>query len=306
MSIQYGNYQPLANSGHQRLGENNLGTPLKAILIPKGLQVAATADAAGTQSTYIALIKAAKASRILPMPLAVEYKYDGQADKFQDRPFSGKKFVYEGKDGFVLSLNLDSALHTQLRKLNFRNYDVIFVDTNRNIWGYSPDGVKMYGFATTDVHIGKLGVNDGSKAAQTDLTITLSNPSEWNDFGVYIDGKNLTWDPNNLDGCYDVNLEVTESASTSFTVSVNYAGIPTTDVDSQVVGLAKADFVLTKAGSPVSLSGATMVDNGDGTYSFTGITTMSGAHVVSLVAPASISVVAYQIDVKTTGSFTIS
>ena len=306
MAIQYGNYQPLANSGFGKYGENNLGTPLKVILIPKGATVATTSTLAGTQSTWTTLIKGSKPTRILPLPLAVEYKYDGQADKFQDRPFSGKKFVYEGKDGFTFELNLEQSLHKKLRGLNFRNYDVIFADTNRNIIGYSPDGVILKGFSTTDVHLGKISFNDGSKAAQTPLNIHLANPAEWNDFGVFIDGKNLSWDPNQLDGVFDVNLVVSASSASGFTVSVNIDGIPTDDVDSQVTGLkvtATPDITLTKVGSPIALS--TITDNGDGTYTASGLTLTSGVHVVSLLPTSSISLTNYAIDVKQTGTFTI-
>ena len=304
MAVQFGNYQLLQNTGYQKFGENNLGTPLKVILVPINTQVAATAALAATQATYTALIKGSKPNRILPLPLAVEYKYDGQADKFQDRPFSGKKFVYEGKDGFDLMLNIDQSLHKKLRKLNFRNYDVILVDTNRNILGTSPDGTTFYGFKTTDVHLGKIGWNDGSKAAETTLSIHLSNPAQWNDFGVYIDGKELSWDPNQLDGVYDCNLVCTSPSASGFKVSVNYDGLPTTEPDSQVTGLVKADFIVTGAtGGALSLSAGTCTDNGDGTYTFTGLTISNDTYTVTLVACASISVTTYQIEAYTPGTF---
>ena len=137
---------------------------MKWFLVPKNMQIASTASAAATQATYTALIKAAQTGRILPLPIAVEFKEDSQADKYQDRPFSGKKSVYEGKYGFDLELNVDKNLSAKLRNLNFNNFDVFCVDTNRNIWLYSPDGITAYGFSTTDVHFSKIGMNDGSKA----------------------------------------------------------------------------------------------------------------------------------------------
>jgi hypothetical protein len=96
--------------------------------------------------------------------------------------------------------------------------------------------------------------------------------------------------------------------TTGFVVSVNYDGIPTNNPVSQIVGLAKADFILTNSltKAVISLSGATMTDNGDGTYTFTGATIPATAsYSVSLVATAAISVVSYQLDTLNAGTFTL-
>ena len=52
--------------------------------------------------------------------------------------------------------------------------------------------------------------------------------------------------------------------------------------------------------------GSQQKDNGDGTYTFSGLSLPTGTtYTISLVATASISVVAYQLDTYTAGTFTI-
>jgi hypothetical protein len=148
--------------------------------------------------------------------------------------------------------------------------------------------------------------NDGSKSAENQLTISLADPSEWNNAPALLQGIGLNWFPLAMEGTEAVKVTVNASSTSAFTVSVNAFGLDISDPRSAYVGLAKADFVLTKGGAVQSLSSATMVDNADGTYTFT-MTNTSGNFTVSLVNPPSaISVVAYNIECPVAATFVLA
>jgi len=300
------NNNPAGNSGYAKYGENTLSAIRKVILTPKGYTMTNLA-AAVQSSTWIAATKATKALRIYPLPLAVDVKPASEADVYESRKLAGKKFIRTGKEGMMLTLDINPLVAAKLGKsINFKNWDVFFGDENGNILGTTPDGILFKALSCTDVHLGKMEFSDGSKARTNELSIVLTDPAEWNYSPALISQNLLTagFNINTLDGVYDVNIAVSGATTAGFTASVNIDGFALTDPDGQRPGLAKADFVFAKAGVPVSLSGATMTDNGDGTYGFA-ITQTSGNFTLTLVPCASISVTDYAIEPLAVATFTI-
>jgi hypothetical protein len=300
--VSYGNP---GRTGSKPYGINDLSVFRKAILTVPGTTVA-TIAAAKLQSTWIALAKNPMASRIFPFPMAVECKPAGGTTIMAKTALSGDVPIREDVSTIVMSFIVNPVLATELRKCNRKKWEVLFVDAFDNIIGWTPDGTKLQGFTTTAVFFGQMSNSDGSKARENELHIVLANPKEWNDSPAVIMGDSLDWYPSQLDGTVGVKVAVTAATTAGFTTAVSVLGIDPTDPRGAIVGLAKADFALYKAGVSTSLSAATMVDNGDGTYTFT-MTNTSGNFTLGLITPPSgISVVAYNIESPVAGSFSIS
>ena len=298
--VGYGNP---GRTGYEKYGINDLSVARKVILLPPGTTIA-NAATAKLQATWTALAKNPFATRAFPFPLAVECKPSGGTTIMAKTALSGDVPIREEVSSIALSYVVNPILAAELRKCNFKKWDVILIDAFDNIIGWTPDGTKLKGLTTTSVFFGQMAHSDGSKARENELMITFANPKEFNDNPFIIMGSGLDWYPTQLDGTTGVKMTITASVGTGFTVSVNAAGMDVADPRGAYVGLAKADFVVTKDGNSFSLSAATMTDNGDGTYTFV-VTCGTGVYIVSLVTAANNSVVAYNIEASRTGTFTI-
>ena len=306
MSINtFTNYGAPGHAGYAKFGPNGLSVVRKAIFFPAG-QTIATQALVESESNWTTITKAPMATRVHPFPLAVDVKVTGGNAIMAKTALSGDRVIREDALTLQLDFDIDVNLAAMLRSFNKKKLDVAFVDAFGNMLGTTPDGTKFKGFTTGEVFVGPREWSDGSKLALNPLYIVLTNPLEWNDFAAVVKADSFTWLPSNLSGTYAVNIICSSTSSTGFKAQVLVAGLDATDPNAPLVGLAKADFTLTDAGASVSLSGASMTDNGDGTYTFTSVPTLSGACVVSLVTPpSSISVAAYNIEVLNTGTFTI-
>ena len=299
------NYDAPGYSGSGKYGFNNLMASKKIVLVPVGYTFANMA-AVQAYVNWATGIKGPIANRLQPLPLAFEVKQEGGTTKFQQTPLSGKIPVLEEVAGLILTYNVDPIWASLMRGNNFKRFDVIVIDDSGTIMGTTPDGTKFKGLSTTSVFFGQMTFADGIKSAENQLYISFADPLEWNNAPAKVDGAGLSWFPKALDGVSPVRLTCSGSSATGFTVSVNAWGLNASDPNSAYPGLVKADFILTKAGSPVALTGATCTDNNDGTYTFTGLSGLSGAYTVSLVICSAISVVAYAIEVPTAGQGTFT
>ena len=298
------NYSTPGNSGYLKYGLNNIGIAKKVILFPKGMTIADKATAI-LPATWTGLAKNPMATRIHPFVLALDVKPTPGATKMQKTALGGSIPLLEEPIEFTLTYNVNQVLASIYRKFNFKQWDIVFVDTFGNILGTTPDGTKFKGLSTTSVHWGQMSFPDGSKSAENMLYISLAEPMEWNAAPAMIEGNSLDWFPLSMEGTTAVNVTVSGATTAGFTASVNAAGLGVSDPRSAYPGLAKADFVCLKAGVSQSLSGATMTDNGDGTYGFA-ITLGTGNYTLGLVAAGSNSVSAYNVECPTVGTFTVS
>jgi hypothetical protein len=304
MSNTFTNYGNPGHSGYARYGINNLSVARKVILLPPGTQIA-TSTLVATQATWTTLIKNPMATRVHPLPLAIDVKPGGADTVFSKTKLSGNVPIRSEPYSLELDYDINQILHTELLKFNFKKWDVVLVDAFDNIMGYTPDGTKFQGFSTVSVHFSDMEIGTEAKEWSTKLTINFANNKEWNMSPAMVSGDSLSWYPSLMDGTTGVNLAITASTTAAWTISVIDAGYNASDPRGQRTGLAKADFTATKDGSAHSLSGATMVDNGNGTYTFTETNT-AGVFVVTLVACASISVTTYNIEPLATCTFTLT
>jgi hypothetical protein len=290
------------HAGYQKYGINDLSVARKIILLEPGTSIANIA-AVKSQATWIALCKNPMATRIHPFPLAVDCKPGGGTTIMAKTSLSGEIPIREDVNSLTLTYNVNPILAMQLRQFNRKKWDVVLVDAFENIIGWTPDGTTFRGFTATSIFFGQMSNSDGAKARENELTINFANPKEWNDSPALVMGDALTWYPTQLDGTTGVNLTVVSSSSSACTIKVTAAGLDSTDPRAAFTGLAKADFTATKDGSSFSLTGSTFVDNGDGSYLIT-ISMTAGVYIFTLVAPASISVAAYNIEPLATCTFT--
>ena len=292
------NYGEPGYVGYKKFGLNDLSVVKKVILMPPGTQIA-TQSAAATLATWVALMKAPMATRVHPYPLAIECKVENGTTIMQKAALSGNMPVREDPTTLVLTYNVDAILATLMKKNNNKMWDVVLVDAFGNILGWTPDGTKFQGFTTTSVYFGQMGYSDGSKVRENLLTISLADPNEWNQNPALIQADGIDWFPLSLEGTTAVKLTVSDIQSAGFTVSVNAVGKDLTDPYGAYTGLVLADFKPTKTGASVSWAGgASLADNGDGTYAIVTSTT-NDIDSLGLAIPSAISVAAYNIECPT-------
>jgi hypothetical protein len=305
MSVNtFSNYGQPGYSGYLKYGLNNLSVAKKVILVPPGTSIADVATAI-LEATWKTLCKNPMATRAHPYPLAIDVKVEGGTTIFQKTALSGSIPIREEVVTLALTYNVNPILATLLAKNNFKKWDVILVDALGNILGWTPDGTKMQGLSTSSVYFGQMSFADGSKSAENLLTISFSDPTQWNRNPAMIEGNSLDWLPLQLEGTTAVKLTVSGATTGGFTVSVNAMGLALTNPQGAYPALVKADFVCLKSGQAQSLSAGTLTDNGDGTYSYAG-TLGTGSYTLGLVGASAISVVAYNIECPTVATFTVS
>ena len=298
-------YSTPGYSGYKPYGLNNISVIRKVVLFPKGTTIANLA-AVVLKSTWTTLSKNPMATRVHFTPLIADVKPSGGTTIFEKLKLSGNAPIREDITDFEFTLDIDPIYAANLEQFNYKQWDVVFFDALNNILGTTPDGILFKGLSTTTVHFGQMSWSDGAKAALSMMHVSLADPMEWKTAPAKIPGNSLVnFFPLQLDGTVGVNVTPSASSSTGFKANVYPFGKSALDTYAAYPGLAIADFVLTKAGSPVSLTGGSMLDNSDGSYTFSGLTLSNGTYSISLVSAASISIAAYNIECPTPGTFTI-
>lgn len=290
-----------SNTGANRLCDNDLSVIRKVFICPAGYSIA-TETAALLESTWKTAIKTTSANRIYPFPLAVSVTPEGTDDQYQDRPLAGQKLIKEGLPGFSMMLDVNKSLARKLRSFNNRACSVFFADESGNIWGWSDDDTKVYAFDVEELRVGTQKFSDGTGSVETPVKIVLKNATQWNDYGVVIQP---TWNPNELDGVYDVTVEVVSSAAAKVVVRVCIDSFKTTDPLGQITGLVKADFSVADD-TPSAETINTCTDNGDGTYDLAFSPSLGADnYTVNLVACSAISLADLAIESTGADTFTI-
>jgi hypothetical protein len=299
------NYGQPGHSGYQKFGPNGLSVVRKPIFFPAGQTIATITDVI-SQTNWTTITKAAMATRVHPFPLSVDTKPTGGNAIMAKTALSGDRVIREDALTLQMDYDIDVQLAAFLRNFNKRKMDVAFVDSFGNMFGTTPDGIKFQGFSTGEIFMGPRDWSDGSKLALNQLVIVLTNPNQWNNAPALIKASSFSWLPSELSGTYGVNIAVSNASGAGFKASVLIAGLDSTDPNAQLTGLVKADFVvLNSSGVPQSLSAGSLLDNGDGTYTMSGLSLSAGTYSVTLINPPSaISVVNYNIEVANAGTMT--
>jgi hypothetical protein len=305
MINSYANYGAPGYSGYSKFPLGNMSVFKKPIFHPVGQYVADRATAL-LEATWKAAAKNPMATRVHFLPIATTVKPTGGQPVMGKTALGGDRVIREDVIVIIFTYEqMDQQLLVNLRKFNKKKFDVSFIDAFGNWVGFTPDGTKFGGFSTSEIFLGGTMLSDGAKLNENELAIVLTDPNQLNENRAILSKDAMSFYPMSMEGTTAATIVVSAATTSGFTASVNVSGMLAADPASAFVGLAKADFVLKKAGVVVALTSATMVDNGDGTYAFT-ITQTSGSYTLELVAAAANSVVAYNIETPVAATFSIS
>lgn len=136
--------------------------------------------------------------------------------------------------------------HAALTSLNsFGSYDVLFVDTEGNIFGTKAANGSLKGFSVGTLQGGKLKFATDTEGQRESLMFQLTNRPEVDENYVFIQ-KQADFDPRTLEGVNQVNLEYVNAPAVGDTTLTVKASL--TQNGEAVSGLAFGDFSVKKDG----------------------------------------------------------
>lgn len=293
-SASYGNIGTKCDKGDIR------GVPVGLILATK-TQVFATKTSFATEADILTGIKA---KNLFPLMGMLEFDDNTEEATIYTSPLGLEKFIRNGKYKFTMRFDLSLKQNQALQTFLGAKIRAYIVDSEGQIWGYSDDGTTVQGFSVT-----LIPQNQKSPTADAPgwsvMNITLTNPNEWNKYGLVLQPSFVAEDLTSLS---DVDLSIVGTATaTSVVVSV---GVPTGVIDGTgaetkipISGITTADFTFVKASDGTAQTPTSMTDNSDGTYSFVFTAAVTGS--VNLKAPSA-QANAFLIESTGAASFTIS
>lgn len=221
----------------------------------------ATVAAAKTLATWKADINLKK---IIPL---YEIEELAVADT-EDTYFEGNS-KYKTKNGrkirtFNCFLGLCS--HLALKSYNGKKMRIFEFTDKQEIKGISVDGVKVKGQLVT-IEVGKRVDSMPDKPAYTPVTLIYADYNEFENNGVKI---NPSWSHIELNGIFDVNLNLVSASSTSIKFKVN-AGCE----GDKVTSLIAANITL-KTAAGVAVTHSFVGADANGVYELTGTGFVSG------------------------------
>lgn len=264
----------VGNTGLQECVEK-FGVWKKFILCDADFEIA-TQTLALAEGTWTTAINAAS-HRIYPLFDHFNADVD-QEERVQEEGWDGEiETVREGSDSITVYFrNTSFYNHRELRKHNNRTNLALYIVTSKGyILATSSDFTKFQPIKISDFYVGKRNISDGTNYDRTNLRVTFSDVSQWNDNGIWV--KPTDFDPLLFDGLKDCKLSGTLGVTgATITVVGSSDGQP-------VVGLVAANFDFHTDAAPDTPIAVTPVDNGDGTYTCTwSDQTGSGAMTLTL------------------------
>lgn len=192
----------------------------------------------------------------------------------EDTFFEGREKRYKTSNGkkirkFNCFLGLCS--HYALKSYHGKKMRIFEFTDMQEIKAVTPDGTKVKGQLVT-IEVGKRVDAMPDKPAHTPVTITYADYNEFEDNGVVL---KPTWSQIELEGIYDVVLELVEASSTSVKFKV-LAGCSKTPVTSLIT-----DDITFKTAAGVAISHSFVAADTDGIYEFTG-TGFANTNVIDL------------------------
>ncbi|MES2796659.1 MAG: hypothetical protein V4683_11865 [Bacteroidota bacterium] len=248
----------------------------------------ATLAAAKTLATWKADIDLKK---IIPLFEIEELAVADTEDTFFEG--NSKYKTKNGKKIRTFNCFLGLCSHDALTSYNGKKMRIYEFTDAQEIKGTTPDGVKVKGQLVT-ITVGKRIDAMPDKPAHTPVTLEYADYKEFENNGVI---AKPTWSHIELNGIFDVNINIVSASATSikFTVDAGCAG----DV---VTSLETADITL-KTAAGVAVTHSFVAADPNGVYELTGTGFVTG-NVVNLngivsqteatyesVAPAPITVV---------------
>lgn len=240
---------------------------------------------------------AIRAEQLFPIPNVDGYESRDKEDTIYESPSGNEKVLKRGKRRKTYQLDIPLAVHRALQSFNNGDLRQYRIHDDGKISFYLSAG-KALGFTTSMINTGMMKdvPADGSTPAFTPVMIDLANWREWDINGEHI---TPTWEAASKEGLIPVTLAIVGTPSaTSVKVKVfaadgyDEAGLVK---ETLIKGILVADFVQT-------FGTATMVDNADGTYTFSGTGFTTGT--INLVAPS--AMVSEGLLIKSDGAATVT
>lgn len=222
---------------------------------------------------------AIKAEQLFPIPNVDGYESRDKEDTIYESQSGNEKVLKRGKRRKTYQLDIPLAVHRALQSFNNGDLRQYRIHDDGKISFYLTGG-KAKGFTTSMINTGMMKdvPADGTTPAFTPVMIDLDNWREWDINGEHV---TPTWEAASKEGLIPVTLEVVGTPSAASVVIRVYAADGLDELGAVkktlIKGILVADFVQT-------FGTATMVDNADGTYTFSGTGFATGT--ANLKAPS--------------------
>ena len=219
--------------------------------------------------------------RIYYWPFFDGYEGNNEDTVYEENALADLK-VRNGKYRFRVFFAKGLCLHKAMFTHATKGGRVFLYDVDGRLFGTRDSQGNLRGFSISLLNPEKLIISDGSVATKSPVYVVLANSNEADKNGYVIDLPELT----TLNRLTDVTLAVVGTpTATTIVVSVTAScdGTP-------ISGLVTADFVVTTAAGATQV--VTAAEGDEGVYTLTGTDMVSG--FVNLVAPASLSIEAYE------------
>lgn len=283
----------LYNIGSLDCNKSNPFLDTVSLFLSLGHEFATFADFADEDKWKAAI----KAGTITPLHGVVEIEDQSEEPRYYEAPNGVRVPRGLGKYRHTYLFNLTFEQHKALQSYRGADLDIFTLDDAGNISGFSPDGVKVKGFDLSMFNPEKMrSAGQDNTPAWSPVVVDQLDAKQWNEKGVFV---NPGWLATELLPIVDVELSIVSASATTVVAKVAYiAGIASDGSDEAigVAGIPEVDFIFTTT-VPTS-----MVDNGDGTYTFTGAAMVSGS--VDLAPPSTQTAVGQPI--KSTGPATVT
>lgn len=270
MGIQKVCANELSNIGSLSCAKNNPFVDAVSLFLTKGDFEFATAADFADETKFKAAIKEKK---IFPLHDIVEFEDQSEESRYYESPSGVRIPRGLGKYRFIYLFNKSLEVHKALQSFRNASLNVIILDDNGNLFGFSPDGVKVKGFTVEMFNPEKMrSALQDNTPAWTPVVMDLKDAKELNEKGVFV---NPDWIPTALEPVTSVELSVVSATAAKIVVRVAYFDGYNHDGSEKLIGVSgilQDDFVFTTT-APTA---AAMVDNGDGTYDFPGVGMVSG------------------------------
>jgi hypothetical protein len=197
---------------------------------------------------------------VFPFKNFVTVENSSEENVREELPTGVVAFVRKGKyreTGFAPMALCEMIEH---QKFTNKKGRVFLVTANGYILGYTPDGTTLKGFSIDTLEVGNLGPTDGSTQRRVGVYYSLANPDE---MGLYVGAIAPTWNPLDLEGLVNVDVEVSGSPTSSLVTFT----VKTACEAEDVTGLVEDDFLFLDAVGDAQ-TGQTFAEVGSGVYTF--------------------------------------
>lgn len=214
--------------------------------------------------------------------------YEVASDNTEATKYETGNFVYTTKKEIkklVAESYLSICSHRALKSYENSDYTQVYeVTENKEILAvWDDDGIKVKGqdLSNFDVHIRERPTND--KPAFSMITATFRDFEEFEEKGIIV---KPTWDPNMLNGIFELQLKILTASATEITFQAlsscgnNYYN-ELSDTDMKLLdaaGVVQAITTMTNANNVYTIEGAALVT---GTLATDGVATIDSNNVES-------------------------